>query len=207
MKANVYIDAFNLYYGALKRTQFRWLDLGKLASLLLKQHTVHRIRYFTARVSPRANKPNQDARQDAYLRALASIPNLTIHYGHYQTNPVRLPLTKPPQNGPKTVEVLRTEEKGSDVNLATYLLLDGFRKDFEMAVVVTNDSDLAEPIRLVQAELGLTVGVYHPHRYPSAKLRKVAAFCRPIRKGPLSASQFPPQVVVDGKTIWKPNKW
>ena len=61
-----------------------------------------------------------------------------------------MPLHPPPATGPKTVQVMKSEEKGSDVNLATYLLVDAFDDDYEMAVVVTNDSDLAEPIRLVR---------------------------------------------------------
>ena len=74
-----------------------------------------------------------------------------------------MPLAHPPRVGPKTVEVVRTEEKGSDVNLASYLLLDGFRGDCEAAVVISNDSDLKVPIELAQAELGLVVGVINPH--------------------------------------------
>ena len=34
------------------------------------------------------------------------------------------PIEKPPKNGPRFAEVMKTEEKGSDVNLASYLLLD-----------------------------------------------------------------------------------
>jgi len=54
----------------------------------------------------------------------------------------------------------KTEEKGSEVNLASHLLRDAFSKKFEVAVLITNDSDLAEPVRIVARELGL------PGRYP-----------------------------------------
>jgi hypothetical protein len=37
---NVYIDGFNLYYGALKRTPYKWLDLALLARTLLPTDTV-----------------------------------------------------------------------------------------------------------------------------------------------------------------------
>lgn len=53
-----------------------------------------------------------------------------------------MPLANPPIAGHQTVEVIKTEEKGSDVNLATYLVSDAYEKDFEAAVVVTDDSDL-----------------------------------------------------------------
>ena len=63
-------------------------------------------------------------------------------------------MAQQPETGPRTVEILDTEEKGSDVNLASHLLLDGFDDEYEMAVVVSNDSDLELPIRMVRTRLG-----------------------------------------------------
>lgn len=118
-----------------------------------------------------------------------------------------MPLAHPPQIGSQYAEVLYTEEKGSDVNLATHLLMDGFRGLYQVAVVVTNDSDLAEPIRIVRLELGLEVIILNPHLKPSAELNRAATFIRPIRKGPLQASQFPP-TMADSKGVFsKPTSW
>ena len=100
IRTNVYIDGFNLYYLALRGTPFRWLDFGKLASLLLPQHDIGRIRYFTAKVVNRSKDPNQAQRQQAYLRALQTVPNLSIHYGHFLTNTKRRPLVQKPANRP-----------------------------------------------------------------------------------------------------------
>lgn len=208
VRTNVYVDGFNLYYGSVKGTPYKWLDLAKLCSLLLPTHSINRLRYFTALVNARADDPQQPQRQQTYIRALLTIPNLSVHYGHFLSNVTRLPLARPDPNGPRTVEVLRTDEKGSDVNLATYLLVDGFDKDYDMAVVVSNDSDLALPVRVVRERLGLPVGVLNP--YPasrSVELYKVASFYKPIRKGPLSASQFPPQLRDARGTISKPASW
>jgi uncharacterized LabA/DUF88 family protein len=130
---------------------------------LLKGNEVNRIRYFTARVRPRPGHPDQQQRQQAYIRALETIPNLSVHCGHFLAHTVRMPLANPPASGPKTVEVVKTEEKGSDVNLATHLLYDGFKNDYEVAVVVSNDSDLLEPVRVARS-LGLTVGVLNPQK-------------------------------------------
>ena len=149
MAANVYVDGFNLYYGCLRRTSFKWLDLVKLCRALLPAEDVQRVRYFTARIKGRPGDMEGPARQDAYLRALASNPIVSIHLGHFLQSKVRMMLADPPANGPRTAEVLKMEEKGSDVNLATYLLVDAFRRDCNLAVVVTNDSDLLEPIRIV----------------------------------------------------------
>jgi hypothetical protein len=115
MATNVYVDAFNLYYGSLKGTPYRWLDLGALCARLLPKDRINRIGYFTATVSARPDNPDAPQRQQVYLRALETIPGLSIHYGHYLTHVTRMPLANPPQRGARTVEVVKTEEKGSDV--------------------------------------------------------------------------------------------
>ena len=119
VNTNVYVDGFNLYYGCLKDSPYRWLDLARLCSLLLPSHEINRIRYFTAPLNIRPDNPYQRQRQQTYLRALQTIPNLTIHYGHFLTNVVRMPLAQPSPAGPQTALVLKTEEKGTDVNLTT----------------------------------------------------------------------------------------
>src|SRR5206468_12438682 len=92
---------------------------------------------------------------------------------------------------PQRVFVDKTEEKGSDVNLAAHFLRDAFLKNFEIAVLVSNDSDLAEPVRIVRRELGLPVGILNPHQIHSDVLRKLATFVKRIRQAHLISSQFP----------------
>lgn len=144
MRTNVYIDGFNLYYGAVKGAPYRWLDIDALSRCLLQppRHQIHCVRYFTAAIAARPNDPQGPARQDAYLRALATLPTVSIHRGHFLTSYPRMRLAADPT---QAVQVIKTEEKGSDVNLATLLLADAFRGDAECFVLVTNDSDLAGP--------------------------------------------------------------
>jgi hypothetical protein len=85
-----------------------------------------RIRYFTGYVNARPNNPQKRIRQQTELRALRTIPHLTIHLGSCLEKPTRMPLHPPPATGPKTVQVMKSEEKGSDVDLASYLLVDAF---------------------------------------------------------------------------------
>ena len=93
-RANVYIDGFNLFYGALKgRPSLKWLDLAAFGrALLLPDQELHWVRYFTARVGGRAVDPHLPQRQDTYLRALATLPEVSVHEGYFQTKPARLPL-------------------------------------------------------------------------------------------------------------------
>ena len=207
IRTNVYVDGLNLYYRALRGTPYRWLDIGMLARLLLPQHHIGRIRYFTALVTSRPGNPTQAQRQQVYLRALQTIPGTTLHYGHLLSKTKRRPLANQPASGPRTVEVLDTEEKGSDVNLASYLLMDSFENDYEMAVVVSNDSDLQLPISMTRTRLGKQVGVFDPSRRRSFELHGAASWYRPLRQGPLGASQFPDTLSDTQGSITKPAGW
>ncbi len=207
MATNVYVDAFNLYYGCLKGTSYRWLDLGALCRRLLPKDRINRIRYFTATVSARPDNPDAPQRQQVYLRALETIPGLSIHYGHYLSHVTRMPLARPRPGGARTVEVVKTEEKGSDVNLAIFSLVDAFTRDCNVAVVISNDSDLKLPIEVVQRELGLRVGVVNPHP-PARRSRALQpTFFKQLRTSTLAACQFAP-VLTDAKgEIHKPAGW
>ena len=207
IRTYVYIDGFNLYFRALRGTPFRWLDMGKLTHLLLPQRQILRIRYFTALITSRPRDLAQPQRQQTYLRALGTIPHLTIHYGHFLPRVKRRPLSLQPASGSRTVEVLDTEEKGSDVNLASYLLLDGFENKYDMAVVISNDSDLVTPIEMARIKLGKQVGVIDPSANGSFKLREAATWYRRLRKGPLRASLFPDTIEDAQGFITKPKGW
>lgn len=207
MRTNVYIDGFNLYYGCLKKTPYRWLNVAELCRLMLPKDTIHRIKYFTARVSARPHDPDQPVRQQTYLRALETIPNLTISYGSFLTHTVSMPLANPQSGHSPYAAVFRTTEKGSDVNLATHLLFDAFRSDYDLAVIISNDSDLREPVRIVTQELGKHVGVLNPHKHPCQELVQYATFIKRIRQGVLQVSQFPTSLTDQNGTFHKPASW
>lgn len=259
LRTNIYIDGFNLYFGSLKKSNYKWLDVAKMCSLLLpEKNNIQNIKYFTAQVSARLNDPQQPVRQQMYYRALRTIPNLKIMCGQFQTRRVRMPMvnaeydrgqnknnhilcfrsnnegdgqpeavrqhlyysqtdlhnfdvhavfTQVPKDKIQSAYVLRTDEKGSDVNLATHLVYDACKDDFDVAVVISNDSDLYEAIRL-SIGLGKIVGVINPQQKPvSKKLASVATFVRPIREGVLKASQFPNPMRDSVGEFHKPSDW
>ncbi|MGA2738571.1 MAG: NYN domain-containing protein [Bryobacteraceae bacterium] len=172
---------------------------------MLPNDTIESIQYFTARVSARPYNQSAPLDQQVYLRALRSIPNLSITFGHFLTHSVRMVLSG--SSPPQKVFVDKTEEKGSDVNLAAHLLRDAFLRKFEIAVLITNDSDLAEPVRIVRYELGLPVGILNPHQAHSNVLKNLATFSKRIRQGDLIASQFPPTITDRKGTCNKPASW
>ena len=123
---------------------------------------------------------------------------------------MRKPATPQPAKGSSTVQVLKSEEKGSDVNLATMLLVDAFDGDFEKAVVVSNDGDLALPIEIVQKKFSLPVIVLFPGgpgRKLSYYLSQVATASPIISTTNLAASQFSATLTDAVGTIHKPTTW
>lgn len=207
MVTYVYVDGFNLYYGAVRGTSYKWLDINHLCGLLLPRHSIAKIKYFTARVGARPSDPGQPVRQETFLRALRTLPNVEIIFGHFLSNDVMMPVASGQPALPRYVKVTKTEEKGSDVNLATHLLWDGFRGLYQAAVLITNDSDLLEPVRIVRQELGKTVGILNPHKHPSRALLKHASFLKPIRAGVLASAQFPPHLTDAVGRFQKPPTW
>ncbi|WP_419935163.1 NYN domain-containing protein [Candidatus Palauibacter sp.] len=256
MRTRIYVDGFNLYYGALKGTPFKWLDPVRLSALLLPAACVlDRVLYFTARVSgiPDGGTP---ARQQVYLNALGTLPEVDVYFGSFLAKTVWRPLINLPVAGsqidtPKPVvlpagdhtvavpdtrtlpvgtysvpgarrqrrqkgsaplpdalvaEFHTQEEKGSDVNLAAHLLNDAWGDRFEAAAVISNDTDLVTPIRMVTQERGKTVFIVCPGRGRVAqKLDQVASHKRHIRTAMLGKAQFPD--TLPGTVISKPKGW
>jgi len=208
--ANLYIDGFNLYYGLLKKNpSYKWLNPVSLVCRILTYIDIAQTEYFTADVLPSWEDPDKGNRQALYCRALKTIPNLEIVRGHYSQHEKRMALYYDYIAQKETrVWVLKREEKGSDVNLATHLLRDAFLNKFTTAIVLSNDSDLEEPIKICTRELGKYVYVLNPQAGPPAKdLKKVASKQIVIRYKHLSHCQFPVTLTDSSGTFTKPSTW
>jgi hypothetical protein len=232
-----YIDALNFYYGAVRDTPYKWVDFEALAQALVPHDHIGLIRYFTANVKPRYPGDRAHERQNAYLRAVDTNPLIDIIRGHFRTDVKRRPLAEAKcpvedlfrprlrptwlvrllladarrrQTQPATfAHVVDPEEKGSDVNLGTYLLYDALKGACSKAIVITNDSDLAEPIRLTVQE-GVPVGIVNPHHASPTTRRLVdaASFEIPFRPSVLGNCQLPnPVTTAKGRQIHKPREW
>ena len=200
----VYVDGLNLYYGLKSRgwRRYCWLDLRQLAERLLRPgQQLAMVRYFTARFEPQAGDPDQHTRQDTYLQALETLPNLTIRYGHHQ------PTTGVCRRCGMTWRTF--EEKMTDVNIAVALLHDAMRDAFDTAIVISADSDLTGPLEAVlQTYPGKRVVVAFPPNRNSERLRRQATAAFTLGRKIISDSQLPPQIVKpDGYAISKPSRW
>lgn len=225
MKTNVYIDGFNFYYACYKNWAdpmchefkafgpYKWVDFRALSQELFPNDTIHRIQYCTAMVKW---DPKKAARQELYLRALRTTKMFYVRLGHHEERRKRgrLTSTLPCQHNPPclthpwVVEIDVREEKGSDVNLATYLLKDAFLGDFDQAVVISNDSDLASAIRVVRVDAKRPVHVISPSLTIVRELKTAATSARLLDKRLIPKCQLPAKITLpDGTVIKKPNDW
>lgn len=197
MRVGVYVDGFNLYYGARSvcgrgTPGWRWLDIRALIDRVIRnqrawtEFTLDRIIYCTARVDAATN-PSAHRDQDVYLQAIRRTESVDwIEYGRYVARiksgllatrgpdrsshpqivtsnwPVMVQDAggDPVKHARFLVQYLHLEEKGSDVNVASHLLLDVLDGAVDAAVVVSNDSDLALPVQ--KARDRVPVGVINP---------------------------------------------
>lgn len=213
LRVITYIDGFNLYHGlrdsGLKR--FYWLDMTALAANLLKsdQQLIF-TRYFTARIAgPHpADSPAKAARlrdkrqrQSDYLDALCTRENFQLIEGHY--------LPKNKRCFQCGAQWTQHEEKMTDVNIATRLLVDAFNDAFDAAIIISGDSDLTPPVLAVREYFpDKRIVVAFPPRRHSVQLQRAAHACFTIGRAKLRDSQLPDAVVTsNGVTLHRPDRW
>lgn len=204
LRTIVYIDGFNFYYGQLKDSPYKWLDLVKLFKTILgDENNLIKVKYITARVQPTDRDPQVNIRQDTYFRALeAYCQEVEIHFGHFLRHKVFAENANPP---PNKIEIFKTEEKGSDVNLALHVLNDAWADAYDCAVIVSNDSDLATALKMVREQQKKVIGLITPgapKRNPSWQLRQFSSFIKIIRPWALEKSLLPNPI--PGTEISKP---
>ncbi len=208
----VYVDGLNLYYGALRKTKYKWLDLMALSNKLLGEgYDIVAIKYFTARVRDFdkysvGRKQTASDRQMIYIRALEQfIPKLSVQYGRFTQHKIKL-ISADPKLKRKKVPVIKNEEKGSDVNLAVHLLNDAWLDKYQAAMVISNDSDLKEALKLVKEHHRKEIILANPHdRYPSKDLKNQAKRVAKILPATLSHSQLPNKIL--NTNLHKPLAW
>ena len=174
MRVGAYVDGLNVYYGGRqlcgRNSQgWRWLDMRALVERLASRNRrwtaagahVSRVVYCTALVSGRGD-PGTRERQQAYLNALRATGTVDIELGSFITRTARGTDT----TAGRVAEIEVQEEKGSDVNVASRLLIDLHTDQIDAAILMTNDSDLRLPA--VHARSLISVGTVNPRGTPTA---------------------------------------
>jgi uncharacterized LabA/DUF88 family protein len=195
-----YIDGFNLYFG-MREAGFdkcRWLDVVKLINSLLEPNQeLIKVKYFTSRVS---NNPDKQKRQSTYLDALESTGTQII-YGNYQDNNTECN---------RCGHVWKSaKEKMTDVNIATSIIIDAFKDKYDMAMLISGDSDLSPPIKAIH-ELFKQKRVFiaFPPKRHNSTMAIVSRGSMIIGRKKLVDAQFDEEVI--SKTGFKlqiPDQW
>jgi uncharacterized LabA/DUF88 family protein len=197
----VYVDGFNLYFGLRSKgwKRFYWLDIAGLAGNLLKPHQILSVvKYFTARVSGPAEKAK---RQTAFLEANEALGRCVMYFGQYQLNP---------QVCRKCgSEVLVPNEKMTDVNIAVELMSDALQDVFDVALLISGDSDLAPPVLKIRELFPRKrIVVVSPPGRHSVRLAGTAHAQFTLSRGKLARSLLPAAVAKpDGFVLTCPDEW
>ncbi|HUO57074.1 MAG TPA: NYN domain-containing protein [bacterium] len=196
-----YIDGYNLYYGLKSKgwKRFYWLNLVELVRSLLKpEQSFAGVKYFTALVS---DPPDKRKRQSTYIEAIQTVKGIKVYYGKF--------LAHKKACRKCGYEHIVQSEKMTDVNIATELLVDAFQDKFDIALVISADSDLSSPITRVKQEFPgkRVIAVFPPARH-SIELQKIATGCFTLGRAKLLDAQFPDEVTkADGFVLKRPREW
>lgn len=199
-----YIDGFNLYFGLKSKgwRKYYWLDLVRLSRALLKPNQqLVQSHYFTARIRNSGGNSQDARRQSLWLDALATLPDIEIHYGHY--------LQKQQICKSCGAQWISHEEKMTDVNIATQLLTDAYEQRFDTALVISGDSDLTTPIKRVRQRFPekRVIVAFPPGRH-SDQLRKTANGNFTIGEAKLRQNLMPDRITAPtGHTLICPLQW
>jgi len=210
----VYVDGFNLYYGALQGTALKWLNLEAYFCRLRLDEEVVAVKYFTAKISG-SRAPNQLA----YLGALSSLPRVEIILGKFKRKSVECKNPECPGVGRRFFHT--REEKLTDVNIAVQMLDDACQRRCEVQVLVSGDSDLTPALKLAkQRNPDIRIVAYVPQRpTPEVPLREQRKFSQELHDAAhdvrllpfemLRHFQFPECVPGQkaGKSFRRPAEW
>lgn len=211
MVTAIYVDALNLYYGKFKKHDCKWVNLKTLFDLVLQpHHTADIIKFYYAIVSGKLD-PDAPSRQQKYLNALETIQDcdFQFHQSKFKVDVKRrprYPITDPIQY----IDVLWPEEKRTDVTLAAQLVHDAHKNVFDTAFIVSNDTDLYEPIRIVKHELNKKVGIIQTFDTCATSLMGLNLdYYREVSLSKIKKSVFSDVITVAGrrKPIIKPESW
>lgn len=233
LRTRIYVDGYNFYYGCLKGTPYKWLDLMVLFErhVLPSIYTTHNglaaqsvltppaIKYFTARILDKAARAADSVSSQArYHSALQKLypQQIQIVEGYYSLVEARAKIVdaEQPDRWPRECQeilVWKLEEKKSDVNLALQAYHDALTGQVDQVVVVTNDTDISPALKMIRdntsARVGLVVPTRKNERTPNTELDELAHWVRShITEEELAASQMPR--VIPGRTATvKPDSW
>ena len=218
MRTIVYVDGYNLYYGLLRKSKLKWLDLFSLFQdhVLDQNAELVEVRYYTAPVLGRMSDDDESPqRQRRYLQALRKThpSKLTIVEGRIMASTPFQRLVSPIPEAPhlSKVQVYDFNEKKTDVNLAADMIAGAWTQAYEQAVLCSNDSDLEGAFATIRKHhphirLGLVAPISGTdHRRISKDLSQYADWAKILSPVHLANAQLPDHIT--SSPLRKPETW
>ncbi len=195
-----YVDGFNLYYG-LRDAGWKWaywLNIPSLIKKLIRPgQDLIETKYFTSIVTDPVDKHN---RQNEFLEALSTLPDLKIYKGKYLDHAEICPHCG--------YSHIAHSEKMTDVNIAVEMMIDAYQNRFDLAILISADSDLVGVIQSIRSIFNKRVIIGFPPKRSSKALKLVANGYLHIGQTELSKSLFPNKVKKpNGFILRRPAKW
>lgn len=229
MRTAFFVDGYNVFYGLLADTPYKWLNLPQLlahiAHIENPQSSVASIDYFTSSVKPELATRGVEAKeaQDTYVRTLRA-HNVVVHYGRHQLEPARAPRfinKKLRASRQDTIPVWKLEEKETDVHIAISMYRTAARQanvtateSIQQLVLVSGDTDMAPSLRAIREDFPqITLGIVLPYRTglkrtPPGSLKEHAHWMRRVISAEeLQSHQFPDRVPTRKTPAIKPDYW
>lgn len=229
MRTAFFVDGYNLFYGLLADTPYKWLDLRSLLSHIAHvenpQSTTTSVDYFTSSVKPSLATRGQASKeaQDTYIRALKTT-HICVHYGHHQLEPAKAPRfvdRKTKASRKDKVDIWKLEEKETDVHIAISMYRTAAKQTklkhherLEQLVLVSSDTDMTPALKAVREDFPeITIGVILPHRAelnrpsPGSLKQHAHWIRRVVTCDELQSHQFPNRVPTHKAPAIKPDYW
>lgn len=229
MRTAFFVDGYNVFYGLLAGTPYKWLNLTRLLTHIAHvenpQSSLASVDYFTSSVKPELATRGIISKeaQDSYVRALKA-NKVAVHYGRHQlerANAPRFVSKKIGASRQDTVAIWKLEEKETDVHIAISMYRTASKQEnvppesrIEQLVLVSGDTDMAPALRAIREDFpDLKIGVVLPYRTGSRRpapgsLKEHADWMRRVVTcEELESHQFPRRVPTHKAPAIKPDYW
>lgn len=229
LRTACFVDGYNVFYGLVAGTRYKWLDLPALLAHILRTEQpgslLSAINFYTSGVKPSLASRGRLSKeaQDTYLRALIA-RNVSVFYGRHQLEPRNAPRfidKKTPPSRVDQVAIWKLEEKETDVRIALSMYRLAARQAHlpteqrvRQIVLVSADTDMTPALQALREDFPeICLGVVLPHRegmkrIPPGSLRNHCSWMRQlVTNEELACHQFPERVATLKKPAIKPAYW
>ncbi len=221
MKTALYIDGYNLYYGLIKKSPFKWLDLHGLCSEIVKvqnpQSEIQSIKYFTAPIITKFSEHKEMAQQSQnyYHKALCAHSKgcIEIINGYFDVGINTPVIYQKPIDLSDRVKTWKLEEKQTDVNIALEMYRDASLGGVDQQILISSDSDLVPALNYIKGDFeNIVLGLILPRNNQNRRRNNALSDCvnwtrRYISEGELKKHQLPDMVPTNKKPVYKPKYW